>query len=376
MSATPTADKIIALAETQVGYHEGRDPSGNWNNHQKYSPAVPGLEWSQNQAWCATFISWLALKTGLAALFPRTASTVTAASWYQKRGRWSTYPAIGAQGFLAHGGAEFHTFLVTGYDDQYIYTIEGNSNTNGSPQGDGVYALKRIRRDAIVEGYGYPAYPEGIVSADPAWASHNPVHKAVAAKPKRKPRRRPKVTLRKVVFHLKWPRMKHEENSNRGDLEAISKHCYASDHDWQKAKPAPGKRATIWNGHWKDPFSRDGFIDPLGQFGKGDRMDEMPDEAIDRLYAVTKGKRYHMRTAAEGLRHAASVGLKRVFGEAKPGNDWTVQDFRDMKAVAKAHGIGLTIRTMDNWPHWRRTLWRARAAGCRTQRLRMGNRRG
>lgn len=370
MSATPTADKVIALAKTQVGYHEGRS-GGVWNNHQKYSPTVPGLEWSQGMAWCATFISWLALKSGLAALFPRTASTVVAASWYQQRGRWSTYPAIGAQGFLAHGSAEFHTFLVTGYDAQYIYTIEGNSNNNGSPQGDGVYALKRRRSDAVVEGYGYPAYPEGIVSDDPAWASHNPVHKA-AAKPKR---RRPKRRL-KGRFHLKWPRMKHEENSNRGDLEAIRKGCASSDHDWQKGKPAVGKPATIWNGHWKDPFSRDGFIDPLAQFGKGDQMDEMPDEAVARLYAVTKGKVYHMRTAADGIRHAAAVGLKRVFGEAKPGNDWTVADFRGLKAVAKSAGIGLTIGTMDNWPHWRRTLWRARAAGVRTQRIRSGNRRG
>lgn len=367
MSATPTADKVIALARTQVGYHEGRTGTV-WNNHQKYSPAVPGLEWSQGQAWCATFISWLALKTGLAALFPRTASTVTAATWYQKRGRWSTYPAIGAQGFLAHSGAEFHTFLVTGYDAQYIYTIEGNSNNNGSPQGDGVYALKRRRSDAIVEGYGYPAYPEGIVSADPAWAKQNPVH--VAATVKRRKVRKRRLDVRRI-FHLKWPRMKHEENSNRGDIEAVMKGCGSSDHDWQKSA-----QGTIYNGHWKDPFARDGFVDPHGQYGKGDHMDEMPDEAIDRLYAVSHGKTYHMRTADEGLRHAARVGLKRVWGEAKPGNDWTVQDFRDRKTAAKDAGIQLRVRTMDNWPHWRRTLWRARAAGLRTGRIRMGNRRG
>lgn len=178
---TPSANKVIALAKSQVGYHEGRDKDGNWNNIQKFSPAVPGLEWSQGQAWCATFISWLALKSGFSSLFPRTASTDVAATWYQSRGQWSEYPAIGAQGFLAHGADEFHTFLVWAYDDTYIYTVEGNSNTNGSPQGDGVYSLKRIRRDAIVEGYGYPAYPEGIISADPAWKSKAP--KAKAATP-------------------------------------------------------------------------------------------------------------------------------------------------------------------------------------------------
>lgn len=363
MSATPTADKVIAVAKSQIGYHEGRDPSGNWNNHQKYSPAVPGLEWSQNQAWCATFVSWVAMKAGVASLFPRTASTDTAASWYQRKGRWSTYPAIGAQGFLAHGSDEFHTFIVARYDSTYVYTVEGNTNNNGSPQGDGVYALKRRRRDAVVEGYGYPAYPEGIISADPAWANRAP-----KAAPKR---RLPKLS---GVFHLKWPRYKHEENSNRGDSEAIRKRKAGTDHDWQKAKPKPGKPATVYNTHWKDVFKRDGFKDPKGQYGPGDKFDDLPDEVVDRLVAVTKGKEFHIRTADEGIRHAARVGLRRVYGEAKPGNDWTVADFRARKATAKKAGIGLTIRTMDNWPHWRRTLWRARVAGCRTQRLRMKGR--
>ena len=350
MSLTPTADKVIAVAKSQVGYHEGRDPNGNWNNHQKYSPAVPGLEWSQGMAWCATFVSWVAMKAEVAALFPRTASTDTAASWYQSRGRWSTFPAIGAQGFLAHGGDEFHTFIVARYDDTYIYTFEGNSNTNGSPQGDGVYALKRRRRDDVVEGYGYPAYPEGIVSADPAWASRAPMA----------PKRKKVLAKLSGVFHVKSPRYKHEENSNRGDREAIAKKCAGNDHDWQK--DADG---VTQNTHWKDVFKRDKFVDPEGRYGVGDKFDSLPSEVVDRL-----------RTADEGIRYAARVGLRRVFGEAKPNNDWTVADFRARKATAKKAGIGLTVMTMDNWPHWRRTLWRARAAGCRTRRIRMHGRRG
>ena len=190
----PTSvDRIIAIAKAEIGYHEGRDPSGNWNNRQKYSPAVPGLEWSQNQAWCATFISWCAMKADLATLFPRTASTDTAAAWYKARKRWSEYPAIGAQGFLGVGNDMHHTFLVVAFDDTYVYTVEGNTNTNGSPQGDGVYSLKRRRRDANLVGYGYPAYPEGIVSADPAWrAAPKPAVPPAPARPlvtKRAPKR-------------------------------------------------------------------------------------------------------------------------------------------------------------------------------------------
>lgn len=177
-----TAEKVIAIAKAEVGYHEGR--SGNiWNNHQKYSSAVPGLEWSQNQAWCATFVSWVALKAGVASLYPRTASTDAAAAWYKKAGRWSEYPAIGAQGFLGHGNDMHHTFFVIGMDDEYVTTVEGNTNNNGSPQGDGVYSLRRHRRDASIAGYGYPKFPEGIDSADPKFGRAKPTK----GKPVKKP---------------------------------------------------------------------------------------------------------------------------------------------------------------------------------------------
>lgn len=170
---TITSD-IIALAESQVGYHEGRDSSGNWDNVQKYSEEVPSLNWSDGQPWCATFISWLATKTtGAGSLFPITASCAEGVSWFKNEGRWSDYPAIGAQVFYGAGGGS-HTGLVVDYDDTYIYTVEGNTNDNGSAEGDGVYKKQRVRRDAYVFGYGYPKYPEGIKSADPAWASSAP----------------------------------------------------------------------------------------------------------------------------------------------------------------------------------------------------------
>lgn len=166
MPVQTQAQKIIDLAAGEVGYHEGRSGS-NWNNHQKYSPAVPGLEWSQNQAWCATFMSWLALKSGLAALYPRTASCDVAGNWFKQRGRWSEYPAVGAQAFFGTKRDLSHTGLVVDYDETYVYTIEGNTNTSGSRQGDGVYKQKRRRRDANVVGYGYPKFTAGIKTADP-----------------------------------------------------------------------------------------------------------------------------------------------------------------------------------------------------------------
>lgn len=164
---------VISVAKGEVGYHEGRSSDGHWNNSQKYSPAVPGLAWSQNQPWCATFVSWIALTAGAADLFPRTASCLTGVAWFKSSNRFSEYPAVGAQVFYGAGGGT-HTGLVVAYDADTITTVEGNTNANGSAEGDGVYLKTRKRRDTYVYGYGYPAYPEGVKSADPAWANRTP----------------------------------------------------------------------------------------------------------------------------------------------------------------------------------------------------------
>lgn len=159
-------DRMVRIAKSQIGYHEGRS-GGHWNNIQKYSPAVPGLEWSQGQPWCCTFVSWLAMKAGLAAYFPRTASTDAAAAWWKARKQWHEYPAVGAQALYGKAGNMDHTGFVVDYDDTYVYAVEGNTNTTGSREGDGVYLKKRLRRSDYVQGYGYPDVPGGLKSADP-----------------------------------------------------------------------------------------------------------------------------------------------------------------------------------------------------------------
>ncbi|MER6066294.1 peptidoglycan-binding domain-containing protein [Streptomyces sp. NPDC001792] len=86
--------------------------------------------------------------------------------------------------FFGKNGAT-HTGLVYDYDDDpdgFIYTIEGNTNADGSPEGDGVYEKKHRRKDAYVFGYGYPAFAESIKSADPAWKDKAP--KPEPSKPK------------------------------------------------------------------------------------------------------------------------------------------------------------------------------------------------
>lgn len=164
------ASDLLEVAVKEVGYREGRDRNGNWNNDQKYSRGVPGLEWSNHQPWCDTFVCWVFQKAGLRNLLPVISAScdISGTAWKRKK-RWSEYPAIGAQAFYGSPRDLNHTGIVYRYDEDFIWTIEGNTNTTGSRQGNGVYKLKRRRRDNNVIGYGYPAFKEGIVSADPKW---------------------------------------------------------------------------------------------------------------------------------------------------------------------------------------------------------------
>ena len=173
-----TVDKIKALAKAEVGYREGFS-NGHHDNREKYAAQVPGLAWvsEEGQPWCAVFNSWLDTKAGLrpGVDFPSTASCDAAGDWFKKMGRWSAYPAVGAWALFGTPSDLSHTGRVISFDDDYIYTIEGNTNDSGSREGDGVYAKKHGRREARVIGYGYPRFPEGIVSADPKWSSQKPI---------------------------------------------------------------------------------------------------------------------------------------------------------------------------------------------------------
>ncbi|MDT0451876.1 peptidoglycan-binding protein [Streptomyces hesseae] len=158
---------VINTAREEVGYHEGRE-DGDWNNIQKYAPAVPGLEWAQGEAWCHTFVSWCFQEAGAVDLAPVTASCWEGVQWFQDRDRYTDYPVIGGIVYFGAGGGS-HTGIVVAYTDDEITTVEGNTNSNGSAEGDGVYLKTRPRHSSYIHGYGIPDYPEGVVLADPEW---------------------------------------------------------------------------------------------------------------------------------------------------------------------------------------------------------------
>ncbi|WP_331283911.1 MULTISPECIES: peptidoglycan-binding protein [unclassified Streptomyces] len=157
------AKELIRVAKSQVGYREGYS-DGHWNNKNRYG-AWYGMD---EAAWCGIFVSWVAAQSGNTAVVPRYAWCPSGVEWYRSRGRFSVYPVIGGIVFFGAGGGS-HTGIVYRYDAESIFTIEGNTNANGSAEGDGVYLKQRARKSSYVYGYGIPAFAEGVVVADPEW---------------------------------------------------------------------------------------------------------------------------------------------------------------------------------------------------------------
>ncbi|GAA0977522.1 hypothetical protein ENKNEFLB_02094 [Nocardioides aquaticus] len=169
---TPTANRVIAEARKHVGFRETYS-GGHWVNGNKFA-AIAGH--ANGYAWCATFVCAIYKLAGVAGLITTPSAGVDQLSvGFKKAGRWSESPAIGAVVFYGTPADLNHTGIVASYIGDTITAIEGNTNDTGSREGNGVYVKTRPRRGSgTAVGYGYPAYPEGIVSADPAWADRGP----------------------------------------------------------------------------------------------------------------------------------------------------------------------------------------------------------
>ncbi|MFN0255007.1 CHAP domain-containing protein [Pedobacter ureilyticus] len=128
-------DQLLNIARSQIGV---REATGNNDGYQvEQYLAYTGNK--KGEAWCASFVSWVFGKAGYAA--PRTA-------WSP-----SLFPQVRLVK-LAEPGNVFgiyfndkkriaHAGIVEKVKDTWITTIEGNTDTDGRRDGDGVYRKLR-----------------------------------------------------------------------------------------------------------------------------------------------------------------------------------------------------------------------------------------
>lgn len=168
-----TPDKVIKVAENEVGYLEKKSASnldsktGNagMNNYTKYwRDIAPNY---QGQAWCDLFVDWCMQKAyGVqAAKYLECGGygvfyTPSSAQCYKDAGRYDHNPKRGDQVFFKNATRIHHTGIVEKVENGRIYTIEGN--TSGASgvvaNGGGIKKKSYALSDPHIAGYGHPRY--------------------------------------------------------------------------------------------------------------------------------------------------------------------------------------------------------------------------
>ena len=131
-AAGGTAAELVALAASQVGYHE---KASNYNlddftansgsaNYNKYARDV-GV--SNGQAWCATFIWWCMKNAGVPYANYPSRTTVTR-DWFVQRGQYHARGSyVPSPGDYVVFGNVSHCGIVESVSGYSISVIEGNS---------------------------------------------------------------------------------------------------------------------------------------------------------------------------------------------------------------------------------------------------------
>lgn len=162
-----SARNLLMWAASQIGTLE--QPRGS--NKQPYA-AVAGHP--NGQAWCASFLvaGW---KVNNVPLVPGTDTAWTPGmrKAFRTAGRLHDAPRPGDVGHVYYpnldGGRIGHVFFVEKVVGDFVHTIEGNTNNDGSRVGVGVFRhRRRWRNSQSIRGFGRPRYRQanGIPTVD------------------------------------------------------------------------------------------------------------------------------------------------------------------------------------------------------------------
>lgn len=183
-----TAEKLIAIAEAEVGYLEKKSNSqlddktanAGSKNYTKYARDLYKAGYyngnKNGYAWCDCFhdhCHWIAAgkdaKEAQRVIYQTGdlgAGCVFSAQYYRNAGRFYTTPKVGDQIFFGSKGKESHTGIVYKVDNSKVYTIEGN--TSGASgvvaNGGGVFKKSYALNYYKIVGYGRPRYDASTVS--------------------------------------------------------------------------------------------------------------------------------------------------------------------------------------------------------------------
>jgi hypothetical protein len=133
-----TRQRIVKTAEAEVGVRE----QTNNNDGARVEEYLRTVGLRKPEPYCAAFVSWVFARNGLAAprsgwspdLFP-----------YARLAR-SALPANILGIYFADRKRIAHVGLIVSSSDDWVNSVEANTNVEGSREGSGVYRKKRHRK--------------------------------------------------------------------------------------------------------------------------------------------------------------------------------------------------------------------------------------
>ncbi|MFN0257616.1 C40 family peptidase [Pedobacter ureilyticus] len=127
--------QLLEIAKSQIGV---REASGN-NDGYEVETYLAYTGNKKGEPWCASFVSWVFGKAGYTA--PRTAWSPSL--FPKARLVAAGKPAMVFGIYFPDKGRIAHAEIVEKQKDNWLCTIEGNTNIEGSREGDGVYRKMR-----------------------------------------------------------------------------------------------------------------------------------------------------------------------------------------------------------------------------------------
>ena len=176
MTIEQAKQDIVALARSQLGYHEGPD---NYNKYADDPKIVKLYGWCpQNQPWCCTFANWCFLNVfgyniGSKLTYGGAAACSSSANLFRNHGAFVYTPNVGDQAFFNVSGGINHTGIVVDVQGTLFTTVEGNYS-------DKVSLVQHNVGASDVAGFGRPCWkivegagdiPDDPPQPDPAPAS-------------------------------------------------------------------------------------------------------------------------------------------------------------------------------------------------------------
>lgn len=180
MTETQIRQSVVATAKTWIGYNEAdgshRQIVDVYNAHR---PLARGYALKYTDAWCAGFVSAVAIKCGLTDIMPTEVGVGEMIKLYQRLGRWkesdSYIPKPGDIIMYAWGdngvgdctGGASHVGIVVSCDGKIITVIEGNKS-------DAVGYREIAVNGRYIRGFGLPDYASKATEAEPTTPAPTP----------------------------------------------------------------------------------------------------------------------------------------------------------------------------------------------------------